>query len=250
MTAVRSLLFNLYFYGLTTVMAVAGLPLLLGPRGWVAGWRDLWVRLSLAGLAAIAGLRHQVTGGDRLAAGPFLVAAQHQSAWETLALHSLVDDPALVLKRELYRIPLFGLYLAKTGMAAIDRAGGAGALKRMVADAGRLAGSGRPILIFPQGTRVAPGQAAPYHPGVYAVYKALGRPCLPVALNSGYFWGRTAFTKRAGVITLACLEPIPPGLDRKAFMALLQERLEGAAAGLYADARRQLAAGREDTGEA
>ena len=134
-------------------------------------------------------------------------------------------------------------------MAAIDRAGGAGALKRMVADAGRLAGSGRPILIFPQGTRVAPGQAAPYHPGVYAVYKALGLPCLPVALNSGYFWGRTAFTKRAGMITLACLEPIPPGLDRKAFMALLQERLEGAAAGLDADARRQLATGREDTGE-
>ena len=93
MTAVRSLLFNLYFYGLTTVMAVAGLPLLLGPRGWVAGWRDLWVRLSLAGLAAIAGLRHQVTGGDRLAAGPFLVAAQHQSAWETLALHSVGRRP-------------------------------------------------------------------------------------------------------------------------------------------------------------
>ena len=143
------------------------------------------MRLSLAGLAAIAGLRHQVTGGDRLAAGPF---------WSPPSINRRGDaGPAFVgrrpgpgLKRELYG-SLFGLYLAKTGMA-IDRAGGAGALKRMVADAGRLAASGRPILIFPQGTRVAPGQAAPYHPGVYAVYKALAG-CLPVASIPGISGG-------------------------------------------------------------
>jgi 1-acyl-sn-glycerol-3-phosphate acyltransferase len=240
MTAFRSGLFNVVFYGLTTLMAISGLPLLLGPRRWTCGWRNLWIKLSLWCLTWSVGLRHEVRGLEHLGDGQVLVAAQHQSAWETLALHLAIDDPALALKRELYRIPLFGWYLSKVKMAAIDRSGGASALKRMVTDARRLADAGRPLLIFPQGTRVSPGTKAPYLPGVFALYKALGRPCVPVALNSGFFWGRAAFTKRPGTITLAFLEPIAPGLSRAEFMTTLETRIETTTAALAAEASAQL----------
>lgn len=221
-------------------MAFIGLPLLLGPRSWTCAWRDLWIKLSIWCLKWSVGLTHQIRGWENLGDGQVLVAAQHQSAWETLALNLTLKDPAFALKKELYKIPLFGWYLRKVDMAAIDRSGGASALKQMIADARRLANDGRPLLIFPQGTRVAAGTKAPFLPGVFALYKSLGRPCVPVALNSGFFWGRVAFTKRPGAITMAFLEPIPPGLARVEFMETLEARIAAASADLAKEASAQL----------
>ncbi len=229
MILLRSALFNLLLVSTTAILGVLGLPLLALDRRHVCRLRDAWIRLELALLRATAGLEHRVEGVEHLPAdGRCLVASKHQSAWETLALHTLFPDPAIVLKRELLRLPLLGWYFRKVGMVPIDRSAGAAALRRMTAEARRLSAAGRPIAIYPQGTRVAPGADAPYRPGVYALYRALGVPAVPVALDSGRFWPRLSFAKRPGTITVRILPPIPPGLDRRAFMARLEDAIETA----------------------
>ena len=141
------------------------------------------------------------------------------------------------MKQELVKVPIVGPYMRAMEMIPVDRKAGARALRQMVEDARAAASTGRAILIFPQGTRVAPGAKAPYHPGTAALYVGLGVPVIPVALNSGMYWSRNAFWKRPGKIVVEFLPPIPPGLDRKAFMARLEETLETATARLEAEAR-------------
>jgi 1-acyl-sn-glycerol-3-phosphate acyltransferase len=227
MTALRSLLFNGFFYGWTALCVVVGLPLLLGPRRGIYYLGRAWAHPILAALALLCGLRHEVRGRENLPAGAVLIAAKHQSAWDTIIFSILLWDHSFVLKRELLWVPLFGLYLARAGLIAVDRQGGARALKQMVAAARRVAALGRPIVIFPEGTRVAPDQHRPYQPGVAALYGQLGLPVVPVALNSGLFWRRRSFLKRPGTITLEFLPPIAPGLPRKTFLARLEEAIEG-----------------------
>jgi 1-acyl-sn-glycerol-3-phosphate acyltransferase len=157
-----------------------------------------------------------------------IFAVKHQSSWETLALAAILDRPIYVLKRELVWIPLFGLYLLGSGALAVDRGAGAKALRQLMRKAEEAAKNGRPFLIFPEGTRVAPGEHRPYQPGIAALYDKLRRPVVPVALNSGLFWGRRSFVKRPGRITVEFLDPIPAGLDRRRFMKELEARIEGA----------------------
>ena len=149
---------------------------------------------------------------------------KHQSAWEAIVMPLALDDPAPMVKRELLMVPIYGWYMARAGAIAIDRKAGAAALRRIVAAARPAAAEGRPIVIFPQGTRVAPGVTVPYQPGVFALYQALSLPLVPAALNSGLFWGRRSFMKRPGCVTLQFLEPIPPGWPRRRLMAELEER--------------------------
>jgi 1-acyl-sn-glycerol-3-phosphate acyltransferase len=150
--------------------------------------------------------------------------------WDTLALYLVLNQPAIVLKRELLRIPFYGWFLAKAAAIAIDRGAGASALRKMSNAARRVLDDGRPILIFPEGTRKKPGAMPDYKPGVAGLYALLGVDCVPVALNSGVYW--TGFLKRPGTIVLEFLEPIGPGLKRDAFMAQLQKRIETATAAL------------------
>src|SRR5206468_7688447 len=142
--------------------------------------------------------------------GPCIIAMKHQSAWDTLILPVVLDDFAVVVKRELLFVPFYGWYAGRAGAIAIDRSGGAGALRRMVTAAKQAAADGRPIVIFPQGTRVVPGRPLAYQSGVAALYLALGLPVVPAAVNSGLYWGRRSFVKHPGRITLAFLEPIAP----------------------------------------
>jgi 1-acyl-sn-glycerol-3-phosphate acyltransferase len=148
------------------------------------------------------------------------------SMWDTMALYLVLDQPAIVLKRELLRIPFYGWYVWKATAIAIDRAAGASALRKMSAAARRVLDEGRPILIFPEGTRQKPGAPPDYKPGVAGLYALLDAECVPVALNSGVYW--TGFLKRPGTIVLEFLEPIAPGLKRDAFMSLLENRIETA----------------------
>ena len=171
MTALRSLLFNLAFYGWTALACVVALPTLALPRGVLVRLARLWARGIVLLLAALLDLRHEVRGDIPHPKGGAIYAFKHQSAWDTLLLPLLLRDPAIVLKKELLAIPLFGWYLAKTGQIAIDRRGGATALKRMVRAAERCVQAGRPLVIFPEGTRTAPGQHRPYLPGVAALYR-------------------------------------------------------------------------------
>jgi 1-acyl-sn-glycerol-3-phosphate acyltransferase len=222
MTVLRSALFMTWFLLLTTVLSLVFLPVMILPRKACVWLARNWARATLWGLRVFAGIGMRVEG--EIPRDGVLVAAKHMSMWDTLALYIVLDDPAIVLKRELLYIPFYGWFLWKATAIAIDRGAGAKAVLKMTRAARAVIAAGRPILIFPEGTRKKPGAAPDYKPGVAALYALLGAPCVPVALDSGRYW--TGFTKKPGTITLAFLETIPPGLKRVPFMDTLQTRIE------------------------
>jgi 1-acyl-sn-glycerol-3-phosphate acyltransferase len=224
----RSLVFNLTFLGASTVYCTLALPSLLGPRTWACRARDIWAALVLALLKYVAGVDHLVEGLENVPNGKILVAANHQSVWETLAIHTIFPDPVIVVKRELLMIPVFGWFISKLGMIPIDRKAGASAVKEIIREARKKSNTDRPTVIFPQGTRSAPGLETPYHHGVYALYRELGVPLCPVALNSGFHWSHETFVKRPGTIQVRILPAIPPGLGRSAFMDRLETAIQDA----------------------
>ncbi|MGE0722879.1 MAG: lysophospholipid acyltransferase family protein [Alphaproteobacteria bacterium] len=238
MSVLRSLAFNAGFIGWTLLVALLGWPTLLMPRRAIRIVHRVWRGGVAAMLRAIVGIDVRWIGLERIPEGPVIFAAKHQSAWDTVELPWRLDLPAVVLKRELLWIPIYGWFLARTGMIAVDRAGRAAALRAMIAGARAAAADGRSILIFPEGTRVAPGARRPYHPGIAALYGQLRLPVVPIALDSGLRWGRRAFLKRPGTITVEVLDPIPPGLDRRAFVGRLETAIEGATDRLLTNARR------------
>lgn len=241
MTALRSLAFNLAFYLWTAVALTLALPVLLLPYRATYWFGRNWVRVSLWLLRRLVGLDHRIVGGELRPEGSAIYAAKHQSSWDTLVFALLLKEPAYVLKRELLFLPLFGLFLLKAGHIPVDRSAGASALKRMLATAKQRRDQGRDLLIFPEGTRVPVGERRPYHPGVAALYGQLDLPVVPVALNSGLYWGRRSFNKKPGTIALEFLPAIPPGLARRQFMAELEKRLEAASSRLAAAKHKEAA---------
>jgi 1-acyl-sn-glycerol-3-phosphate acyltransferase len=238
MTGLRSLLFNLAFYVVTALFLVVGSPLLLGPRSWAMAGLKAHAYAVLFLLRWITGIRMEVRGRERIPTGAALIAAKHQSAWDTFALAPLFHDPALVMKSELLKIPFYGWFSRKFEMIFVAREKRGGALKQMLKDAGRRREQGRQIVIFPEGNRRAPGAEPDYKPGVMALYQALGLPCVPIALNSGLYWPRRAFLRYPGTIIVEVLEPIPAGLPRKEFLKRLEVAIETASARLIQEAAR------------
>lgn len=226
MIVIRSAIFNFILVLTIVLMGLLAFPLLIGSRKRVCWLRDRWVKFILFSLKIVVGLDYRVEGLENLPKGRFMVASKHQSAWETLALHLIFPDPSIVLKKELLKLPILGRFIEKVGMVPIDRSGRASALKSMLIAARKWANIGRPIIIFPQGTRVTAGEKHNYHSGVFAVYRALKVPVVPVALNSGTFWSRKAFIKKPGIITVRVLSYIRPGMDRKEFMEKLEDVIE------------------------
>lgn len=228
MTVIRSALFNLAFFLWTTLLALATWPALLLPRRATVAVYRFW-SAGVAVLArAVVGIESRWIGLDQAPPGPVVYAAKHQSAWDTITMPGRLDEPAVVLKRELLLIPIYGGFVRRWGAIPVDRKGGAKALRALVADARAMAAAGRSILIYPQGTRTAPGAAQPYQPGIAALYAQLGLPVVPIALNSGLCWGRRSFFKRPGTITVELLPAIPPGLDRREFLRRLEQATETA----------------------
>lgn len=228
MVIARSTLFMIGLVVWTTALGVGALFTLPFPRRVAYGYSRFWARGVLWMLRMFVGLQYQVRGRERLPGGTVIYALKHQSAWETIAMPVIVPPFAAVLKKELLRVPIYGWYLLKVGMVPIDRAARGAAMRAMLKAARDHIAAGRSIMIMPEGTRIAPGRKGRYHSGVAALYGHLDLPVVPIALNSGLFWGRRAYLKRPGVITLEFLDPIRPGLDRQAFMALLEERIETA----------------------
>lgn len=237
MIGLRSLAFNVALYLYTAAVSILGVPVLLGPRRAAARFGAAWAAGALHLLRWTVGLSHEVRGRENLPAGPAIIAMKHQSAWDTFAVTVVFADPAIVLKKELLLIPFYGWYLWKAGMIGIDRAAGSAALKGLLAAGRGAVSAGRPIVIFPEGTRTPVGARVPFLPGVAALYRDLALPLVPVAVNSGVFWGRRSFAKHPGRIIVEILPPIAPGGDRRAVMARLQERIETATARLVAEAR-------------
>ena len=226
MRVLRSALFAAGFVAATALLVVLLSPALFGPPRAARRAGAVWGHATIFLLRILAGIRHEIHGP--LPPSGCIVAAKHQSAWETLALAALLPDPVYVVKQELLSIPGIGLYLRRAGQIAVDRQGGASALRRMVQEAKAALETGAQVVVFPEGTRVAPGERHPYHPGIAALYRETGAVVAPAALNSGRHWSRRGFRMSPGRIRLEFLELIPPGMDRRAFMACLEERIEEA----------------------
>ena len=213
MALLRSILFALFFYPWTALCVLAAFPAsLLGTRavracahGWARGHR--WCARFLLGI------RSRPEG--EVPEGAHLVAVKHQSMFETLEMFLMLREPAVVLKHELTKIPLWGWVVRRYGVIPIDRAGGASALRQMMRAAEAAIAENRPILIFPEGTRVAPGERPPLQSGFAGLYRALKLPVVPVALDSGRLWPRNSFLKRPGIVTMKIQAPIAPGLPRR-----------------------------------
>jgi 1-acyl-sn-glycerol-3-phosphate acyltransferase len=234
--AARSLIYNLVFYLSLLAIMIVGLPaVLFGRRGvFFLAW--IWSEWSMLTLDWICGLKVEYRGLENIPKTGYILAAKHESFLETFALLRHTPDFAIVLKRSLNFIPLFGLYLIVSRQIGINRSKGHSALTQVIAQAAPVLRDGRQVYIFPEGTRRPPGAPPAYKFGVAALYAGSNAPCLPVALNTGLFWGRRGFTRRPGVAVIEYLPPIPPGLEREDFGRRLQETIEAACARLNAEA--------------
>jgi 1-acyl-sn-glycerol-3-phosphate acyltransferase len=233
-TVFRSLLFTGLFYANLTIHLIIALPSLLLPYPILRVFIRSYALSSLWLLRVICGTKVVWRGMENIPAGPCIVACKHQSAWDTFALYAVLKDPIYILKRELMWIPLFGWYMRKAGLIAIDRSAGMAALARMTARAQKALSGTRPrqLVIFPEGTRRAPGAPPSYKPGIVHLYARTGVVCVPAALNSGLFWPRRSLRRLPGTIVVEFLDPISPGLDKKLFFDRLQGAIEDATARL------------------
>lgn len=229
MNAVRSFLFTLFLALLTGTMGIVFLPaLLFGPEAARAIIK-IWAHVALGALAFCCGVRHRIEGAENLPKGAAIVAANHQSMWETIALYAVLDRPVMVFKKELLAIPVYGWWARASGVM-LDRKAGAKAIRALREETDRRLAKGDQIVIFPEGTRGPPGGLLPLLPGVAGVYLVAEAPVTPMVHNSGEFWRHPGFMKSRGVITLKILPAIPPGLPRKDFMARLDAALRTPAA--------------------
>jgi 1-acyl-sn-glycerol-3-phosphate acyltransferase len=238
----RSIIFNVLFYLNLLVLVVAALPTLVMPRRGILAVARFWARSSLWLLRVVCGIAAEFRGTAKIPPGALIVAAKHQSLWETFALLLILRDPAYIMKRELMWIPLFGWYTWKAGMIAVDRGKGSQALAGMNSQARQELACNRQIIIFPEGTRRAPGAEPRYKYGVAHLYADAGVACLPIALNSGLFWPRRSLRRYPGTIRVEVLDPIPPGLGKEEFFLRLQGDIEAATARLVGEAERELVA--------
>jgi 1-acyl-sn-glycerol-3-phosphate acyltransferase len=232
----RSCIFNTFFMTFTAFSSVIAMLLLPFHPRFIRRFIRLWARSIIWLMRIICGIRVKVIGLEHIAPGAAIIASKHQSAFDTFVWPALLAHPSYVLKRELLDLPFWGRAARHTGAVAVDRDGGGAALRGMVRDAKRVLDEGRPLVIFPEGTRSGPGERVPYQPGVAALVINSGAPCYPVATDSGRCWGRRAFRKTPGVISIVVLPALPPGLARKPLMEALEGQIEAETARLMAGA--------------
>ncbi len=236
----RSALFYPVLYINWALFLILGSWLLWAPRRWAMAGLATHGRATVWLLRLICGTRMEVRGHEKLPAGPVIVAAKHQSTWDTFALIPLMRDPAFVMKAELLSIPIYGTFCRKFELIPIQRELGPAALRQMAREARSRAAQEREILIFPEGSRKVPGSPPNYKPGIALLYQDLQLPVCPLALNSGSFWPRRSFLRYPGTIVAEFLDPIPAGLPRQEFMQRLEETIETASARLLAEASQEL----------
>jgi len=238
MTFIRSLLYAAWFYVTMAVIGLLAMPVSLFSRDFAMGAVKFYCRAQGFGLWLICGISTEVRGREHLPkGGPGLIAMKHQSTYDTLAPFMFVENPAYILKKELLKVPVFGVYASRVGIP-IDREGGAKTMRLMLAAAKAGAASGQQIIIFPEGTRQPPDTLTDIKPGIVLLYNELKVPCVPVALNTGLCWQGSGFLRRPGKIIFEVLPPIAPGLRRDAFTQALKEALDPATERLVAEGRK------------
>ena len=234
MIAVRSALFVALFYLWSALVSIGATPLLLCPPGPILGMFRFW-SAGIVVLLRICGIRVEVRGREHIPTGAALVAPKHQCMLDVFVQFSVLPASSFVMKQELMWIPWFGWYAQRVRSIVIKRQQQATALKKLVREAKERFAEGRQVVIFPEGTRTAPGAPGEYKPGIAALYREIEVPVCPVATNSGVHWPAHGFVRHPGTIVFEYLEPIPPGLKRAEFMRLLKERIETASERLMAE---------------
>ncbi|WP_299814571.1 lysophospholipid acyltransferase family protein [uncultured Jannaschia sp.] len=234
MQLIRSLVFNLAIYVWMAILGIVYAPwAIVSPRGARAAC-DAYARHVRRMLHHIVGLRTEVRGTPP--EGAVLVAAKHQSFLDILVLWDALSRGFFVMKSILRYAPVLGQYAIRLGCIPVHRGKRAEAIKRMLVDVTSGRRERGQLLIYPQGTRVAPGVIAPYKIGTFVLYEQLGQPCVPVATNVGLFWPKRGVLRKRGLAVVEFLEPIPPGLNRTTFMRTLEERIERASNRLMEEA--------------
>jgi len=223
MRRMRPIAYAVYFYAVTLAFGLAGLAVRRLAPARALGFAQAWVGTLLAGLGPIGGIRVEVAGLYHLpASGAALLASQHQSEFDTLVWMRLLKRPSYVMKQELTRTPLVGPMLVPAGMIPVDRSGGPGALRRLLADTAAARDAGRQIVIFPEGTRVPPGHSVALQPGIAALASRLDLPVIPVATDSGLCWTRSRLGLRSGTIHIEIGPPISSGAKRDQLLAAIE----------------------------
>lgn len=236
---IRSAIYQVVFYLNLVFWVVLGLPTYFMPRFGVVWIAQNWGRASIFWMRIVCNTKVEYRGLEKIPKGPLLVAAKHQSAWETFALLQFFEQPLYILKRELLWLPFFGWYLSKADMIGVNRGAGGRALIDVFKRARDEVRRGRQLIIFPEGTRMPVGAPPDYKSGVSQIYVTCGVTCLPVALNAGMFWPRRSFLRYPGTIVIEFLDPIAPGLPRDEFTRRVSGVIEEATARLVDDAREE-----------
>lgn len=237
MLIIRSLAFNVVFYLNLIVQMIGWSPFyFLSPRHRAWFVPKFWARTNFWLMHKMVGTKMEITGQENLPQGSFILAPKHQSFWDTFAFLPSLYDPLFILKRELTWIPFFGWYILKMNMIPVNRGKRSTALKKAVVDAKReMVAHNRQLIIYPEGTRRAPGDEPLYKYGIVEIYAQLGLPVVPVAHVAGLWWPRRKFMRYPGTIKARFLKPIPPGLDREEFMRRLVTETEAACDALLAE---------------
>jgi 1-acyl-sn-glycerol-3-phosphate acyltransferase len=227
----RSILFDLFFYTFTTMYLIFFLPFALwAPRKLIFILFRAWTRICIKMLAILVGLHYTVRGREHLNAttqnGACIIACKHQSAFDTIFISMYLDDIVIISKGQLASVPFFGYYLKKLGTIFIDRENKTSAIRDLIKQSREAISNNRSLFIFPEGTRAKPGESIPYQRGISLLYRDLNVPVIPVALNTGVFWGRKSMFKRPGMIVIDIQPAIPSGLERDHFMDVLQKTID------------------------
>ena len=227
MLFIRSLFCNIFCYScLAMGCIVTSIVGVFSRRATVKLWTNVFLPSVLFFFKTFAGVTIEVRGKQYIQKEPALYASKHESAVETYMLSTIVKDMAFVLKKELTYIPVFGWAQYFYGMIAVDRSAGGAAMKGMLKSAKQRIAEGRSVVIFPEGTRVKPGVSGEYKPGLLFLAQNLNVPVVPVALNTGLFWGKNSFLRYSGKVIVEFMEPMPDNLNKKEFMNLLQQKIE------------------------
>ncbi len=235
MTSIRPALYAAWFFATMAVYGFPGWPLAMISRRGALMVMKGWCQAQRFGLRLICGVRTEVRGLENLPPGGCLIAMKHQSTYDTLAPFTFLSDPAFTPKEELRRAFMFGYYVERAGMIFLDREGGAKTMRALMTQSKAAIEAGRQVIIFPEGTRQEVGAPPDYKPGVAGLYKALKRPCVPIALNTGCHWKGSRYPNRPGRIVFEILPAIPAGLSRDDFMTRLETDIETATTRLTQD---------------
>ncbi|WP_315837579.1 1-acyl-sn-glycerol-3-phosphate acyltransferase [Bradyrhizobium prioriisuperbiae] len=237
----RSLIFNILFYILLVIWVIIGIPTYLMPRWGILWIAKNWGRTSIWLMRVICNTKVEYRGVEKIPTGPLIVAAKHQSIWETFALLQFFDQPLYILKRELKWLPFFGWYLSKADMIGVDRGAGGRSLLEMAKAAHDEVQRGRQLIIFPEGTRRPVGAEPRYKLGVGQIYVDCEVTCLPVALNAGLCWPRRTFMRYPGTIIVEFLDSLPAGLPRDEFLTQVSTAIETATNRIVQETREEQA---------